>query len=109
MKLYYVYIVRCSDGSFYVGVTNNVELRGNQHNEGADHQAYTFSRRPVELVYSEVFKEIVQAIAWEKQVKRWSRAKKQALIEGKWDVLHLLAECKNLTSHKNYNPDAIEP
>jgi putative endonuclease len=106
MKLYYVYILRCSDGSFYIGITNNVENRLGQHNAGYDHQAYTYTRRPVELVYSEVFKEVIQAIAWEKQIKKWSRAKKEALIDGKWTDLHLLAECKNLSSHSNFNPES---
>ena len=101
MKLYYVYIALCTDGSYYIGVTNNVENRIAQHNEGSDSEAYTFSRRPVKLVYTELFTEILQAIAREKQIKRWSRAKKQALINEKWDSLNGLSACKNETSHKN--------
>ena len=109
MKFYYVYIVRCSDGSYYIGVTNNVESRINQHNEGYDHRAYTYSRRPVELLYSEMFTEILQAIAREKQLKKWSKAKKEALITDNWSGLSGLAECKNGTSHANFSPESEGP
>ena len=94
MKFYYVYIVRCSDDSYYIGVTNNVEARVNQHQEGYDHRAYTYSRRPVELAYTEMFTEILQAIAREKQLKKWSKAKKEALIKGDYDSLPNLARKK---------------
>jgi putative endonuclease len=102
MKLYYVYIVLCADGSYYVGITNNVENRVAQHNESNDSEAYTYSRRPVKLAYTEMFTEVLQAIAREKQIKRWSRVKKQALINENWDSLNKLAECKNETSHKSF-------
>ncbi len=105
MKLYYVYIVLCTDGSYYVGITNNVGNRVAQHNESSDSEAYTYSRRPVKLVYTEMFTEVLQAIAREKQIKRWSRAKKQALINESWDSLNGLAECKNETSYKKYQPN----
>jgi len=82
---YFVYMVRCSDGSFYVGVTNDVERRINEHNFGLDPSSYTNERRPVRLVYSTDFQRIEQAIAWEKQLKGWSRAKKIALIDGDWE------------------------
>jgi len=82
---YFVYMVRCSDGSFYVGVTNDVERRINEHNFGLDPSSYTHERRPVRLVYSTDFQRIEQAIAWEKQLKGWSRAKKIALIDGDWE------------------------
>ena len=88
---YFVYMVLCSDDSFYVGVTNDVERRINEHNFGLDPQAYTHERRPVVLVYCEDFQRIEQAIAWEKQLKGWSRAKKIALVQGDWDRIRSLS------------------
>ena len=85
--IYYIYILRGIDDSLYIGVTNNLELRVTQHNEGSDPKAYTYSRRPLELVYSESFVSIVKAINREKQLKKWSRIKKEALINGDLDKL----------------------
>lgn len=94
MRLYYVYILECADGAYYTGITNNVERRLGEHNAGNDRMAYTYCRRPVKLVYSEIFKEVEQAIAWEKQVKGWGRKKKEAIIKGEWDALPELAACR---------------
>ena len=55
MKIYYVYILKCSDDSFYTGITNNIERRINEHNSGYNEESYTYSRLPVELVYYEEF------------------------------------------------------
>lgn len=98
MKKYYVYIVECSDNSYYTGVTNDYETRISQHNAGIDTNSYTFKRRPVELVYISEFTEVLQAIAWEKKVKRWSRKKKEALILRKYHALPGLSARK--TSYK---------
>ena len=86
MKNYWVYILKCSDGSYYTGVTNDLERRVFEHNAGAG-CSYTKSRRPVELVFSEVFGNILDAIAAEKQIKGWRRSKKEALINGDWDKI----------------------
>ena len=102
MNTYYVYILKCSDNSYYTGVTNNVDKRFEEHQLGINPNAYTFSRRPVELVFCKKFKDIKLAIAFEKQVKSWSRKKKEALIVGNWEALHELAKCRNSTSHKNF-------
>ena len=91
MKNYYVYMVRCSDGSFYVGLTNNPEVRVGQHNYGIDPECYTIRRRPVVLVHLSEFHEVWDAIRWEKQLKGWSRAKKQALAQDNWQTIHELA------------------
>ncbi len=80
MKTYYVYMLLCADGSFYVGVTNDLELRFGQHQFGLDPRCYTFKRRPLKLVNSSDFRNVDDAIAWEKHLKGWSRAKKRALI-----------------------------
>ena len=100
-KYYYVYILKCSDDSYYTGVTNNIERRLMEHESGRNPDSYTYSRRPVQLIYAEYFISPRQAIDFEKQVKRWSRAKKEALIAGDWDRLKFLAECRNMSSHKN--------
>jgi len=100
MKDYFVYIVRTSDGSYYTGITNNLERRLSEHNDGIDQSCYTFRRRPVKLVFSAMFHDVDQAIRFEKQVKRWSRKKKEALIEGRWDDLKNLAACKNVTNYR---------
>ena len=99
---YFVYIVKCSDKSYYTGITNNIERRIYEHNTSIDDSAYTHGKRPVELVFYEAFKDVNQAIAFEKQVKGWTRKKKEALIENKWDKIKELALCINFTSHSNY-------
>jgi putative endonuclease len=88
---YFVYMLRCADDSFYIGVTNDAERRLAQHNAGWDPDAYTHTRRPCTLVYIADFQRIEQAIGWEKQIKGWSRAKKQALIDANWNRIHLLS------------------
>jgi putative endonuclease len=93
-------MLRCSDDSFYVGITSNLELRVEQHRFGIDEHCYTFKRRPVSLVHSSDFGNVYDAIAWEKQLKGWSRAKKMALIRNDWSSVHSLAECSNETAAK---------
>ncbi|MGH7472500.1 MAG: GIY-YIG nuclease family protein [Candidatus Methylomirabilales bacterium] len=77
----YVYILRCADGSYYVGLTEDLKGRENAHNTGRGSK-YTFLRRPVRLVYSESYDSLEEAIGRERQLKRWSRTKKKALIVG---------------------------
>ena len=79
--MYYVYILRCSDDSFYVGSAQDLDSRIRAHNDGRG-AAYTFTHRPVHLVYSEVFDSETAAVTRERQLKRWSHVKKQALVEG---------------------------
>lgn len=98
MKNYYVYMLLCADGKFYVGVTNDVDARVAQHQLGIDPHCYTFKRRPVRLVHASNFYDVNDAIAWEKQLKRWSRAKKEALIDSDWAKVHELAACTNETA-----------
>jgi putative endonuclease len=75
----FVYILRCSDESFYVGTTQDLDARLKAHNDGRG-AAYTFKRRPVSLVYWERYESNTQGVARERQLKRWSRSKKQALV-----------------------------
>jgi len=91
---YFVYILECADGSYYVGVTNDLEVRIEQHNTGYDVKAYTFTRRPVILRYYQRFNLINQAIEFEKQLKGWSRKKKEALFNEDWDEVKRLSNLK---------------
>jgi len=102
MKLYYVYILRCSDGKLYTGMTNNIEKRIIEHNSGDSKKAYTYRRRPVQLVFYQDFIDVEQAIYFEKKIKKWSKLKKEALISGDFDTLKLLASCKNETNYRTY-------
>ena len=83
---YYVSMLRCSDSSYYVGHTNDLEHRLAAHERGAI-EGYTLSRRPVELVFSDRLSKTPEAFHRERQIKGWSRARKEALIKGGWDGL----------------------
>jgi len=95
----YTYILKCCDGSYYTGSTNDLELRLQQHQngEGANH---TRKRLPVELVYYEEFGRIDTAFYREKQIQGWSKKKKEALIKGDKNLLHKLSECQNETHYQ---------
>ena len=92
MKHSFVYILLCSDNSYYVGVTTDIQIRFIYHQQGNDARHYTFSRRPFKLVYYELHIDINDAIAREKQIKRWSMAKKEALIAGDIEELKRLSK-----------------
>jgi len=86
----YMYILKCSDGTYYTGSTNDLEKRLWQHQNGEGSE-YTKKRRPVELVYFEEYDRIDYAFYREQQVKDWNRKKKEALIEGRIQDLPKLA------------------
>ena len=90
---YYFYILKCSDGSYYVGSATNLEDRVNRHNQGRG-ATHTAKRRPVQLVYHERFNSYDDAKKRERQVKKWSRAKKEALIRGDMDKLSKLSKSR---------------
>jgi putative endonuclease len=89
----HVYMLRCADGSYYVGSATGNDLwrRIAEHETGA-YRSYTHKRRPVRLVWSEHFDRITDAIAVERKLKGWTRAKKEALIKDDWAKLKLLAK-----------------
>lgn len=89
----WMYILRCADGSYYVGSTRNLELRLAQHQAGQGAR-YTARRLPVELVYYEEYEHVSDAYRREKQVQNWGRAKREALINGKPELLPTLAKKK---------------
>ena len=105
----FVYILHCADGSYYVGSARGDDLdkRFYEHQAGAL-GGYTSTRRPVRLVFHEHFERITDAIAAERRIKGWSRAKKEALIRGEWDRLPWLAKRPGGRARivsKNHDPD----
>ena len=93
---FYVYILRCSDGSYYTGHTDNLEARVNSHQIGRI-AGYTAKRRPVTLEFAEEFPTRIEALERERQIKGWSRKKKNALIWGDWDLLGDLSRAHGST------------
>jgi predicted GIY-YIG superfamily endonuclease len=92
----HVYILKCADGSYYCGSTENLERRLSEHQKGY-YKGYTFLRRPVTLVWSSEFPDRHSAFEFERKVKGWTRAKKEALIRGGWDGIHLVVKRERKT------------
>lgn len=90
----WMYILRCSDGSYYTGSTRDLEGRLYEHQNGLG-AVFTKKRLPIKLVYCEEFERIDDAFYREKQVQGWSRAKKESLIQGQYDLLPKLAKTRN--------------
>ncbi len=91
---FWVYILRCSDNSYYTGHTDNLEKRMAEHHTG-EVQGYTSTRLPVALVFSQEFSSREEALACERQIKGWSRGKKEALMRGDWVKVSRLARSKH--------------
>ena len=108
MMNYYVYVLLCSDRSYYTGVTNNLQVRIKEHHLGINPKCYTFKRRPVKCVFFQEFPTPIEALTAEKQIKGWSRRKKEALIRGDWKSIHESARCKNKTSHVFYKSSSLD-
>jgi putative endonuclease len=96
---YYEYIVECRDGFYYTGMSNDLDRRLWEHNTGYNPKCYTYRRRPVELQYCEYFSNVNYAIARERQIKGWSRKKKEALFKEDWNELVKLAKSKSTSEH----------
>ena len=96
---FWVYMLRCADGSYYVGHTEDVEQRVAEHESGAG-RGYTATRRPVRVVFTEEFPSREEAIAAEIQIKGWSRSKKEALIQRDWTALTRLARRRTPFRHR---------
>lgn len=90
---FYVYILKCSDGSYYIGHTDNLEARiwAHTHNH---YKCYTSNRLPVQLVWHQDFGARIEALEAEYKIKKWSRKKKEALIQEDWKLLSLLSKKK---------------
>ena len=87
----WVYILQCADGSYSTGCTTNLDQRLGQHQAG-ETESYTATRLPVEMVWADEFTDIDDAIAAERQIKGWSRAKKEALIARRFEDLPRLSK-----------------
>ena len=88
---FHVYILKCSDDSYYVGLSNHLKQRLEVHNSG-NGPRFTASRLPVVLAYSEPFRDLESAVKRERQIKKWTRAKKEALIRGDFATLKMLSK-----------------
>ena len=86
-----LYILQCADGSLYIGNTDNLDRRMEQHDQGQG-CAYTTTRRPVKLIHAEAFETRYAALTMERKLKGWSRAKKFAYIAGDWNAIGALAK-----------------
>ena len=87
---FFVYILRCSDGAYYTGMAADPNLRLAEHQQGLNPKAFTFPRRPVELVWVQEFTGHDEAFRCERRIRGWSRAKKEALIRGSLEEVHQL-------------------
>lgn len=90
---FYAHLLRCVDGSYYAGHTDDLTRRLGQHQAG-ECGGYTATRRPIELAWSQEFVTREEALAAEQQIKGWSRAKKEALMAGDWEKVSALAKKK---------------
>lgn len=100
------YMLRCADGSYYVGHTDDLQARVAAHQSGLI-ESYTQKRCPLTLVWSQEFGERDEAFRAERRIKGWSRAKKEALIRGDWDAVQLLSRKLFLRSSFDTTPAAI--
>ncbi|MFA6021420.1 MAG: GIY-YIG nuclease family protein [Rhodospirillales bacterium] len=104
----FLYILKCQDSRYYVGTTRgSLERRIEEHNAGA-FGGYTAVRRPVELAFYQEFDRIEDAIAMERRVKGWSRAKKEALMRGDFEMLRQLGRRQSL-SRSSFETAALPP
>ena len=83
----YVYILKCADGSYYTGHTDDIYTRLDQHKESKLLNSYVSKRLPFELVFVDCVSSRADALAFEQQIKKWSRKKKEALINGGWEAM----------------------
>jgi predicted GIY-YIG superfamily endonuclease len=91
MKPFFVYILHCSDGSYYSGHTDNIETRISQHMQGTL-EGYTSARRPLKVVFVQTCESRSEALEAERQIKNWSRRKKESLINEHWQDLAIFAK-----------------
>ena len=96
---FHVYMLKCSDGSYYVGHTDDLARRMAEHDAG-DIPGYTSTRLPVQWVWSQEFTDRVEALESEAKIKKWSRAKKRALAEGDYSGLRTLARKVDWRGHR---------
>ena len=88
---FFTYILKCRDGLYYTGHTDDLEMRIAQHHSGFFPNCFTYNRRPLELIWSSEFPSRIEALEAERKIKGWSRKKKEALIASDWVTVSLLA------------------
>jgi predicted GIY-YIG superfamily endonuclease len=94
MRYFFLYILKCNDDSYYVGHTDDIDRRLDEHVFGKIKTCYTYKRRPIELVFTDGFSTRDEAFFAERQIKKWTRKKKEALIKQNWNQLSKLAKKK---------------
>jgi predicted GIY-YIG superfamily endonuclease len=100
MNNFYVYILKCSDDSYYVGHTDNIEQRISEHSLNK-YNCYTSKRLPIEVAFVQAFGTRDEAFNAERKIKKWTRIKKEALIEENWEKVSFLAK-------KQFNNNVVE-
>jgi putative endonuclease len=104
-----IYILRCADGRYYTGITRRpVDERVSEHAQGLIKGCYTESRLPVALVFSEYYERVDEAVAAERRIKGWSRAKKEAMMRGDFVALSALAKRKRKPEKPKSDPSSFE-
>ena len=98
---YAIYILQCSDGTYYTGLTKDLVGRVQEHEIGVHPESYTFGRRPVRLVWSIITESYQDAFQWEHRIKGWSRAKKEALIRGDIEGIHEIVKSARKQKEQN--------
>ena len=91
--MFWVYILHCADNSYYTGHTDNLETRFSQHQTG-ENDCYTARRQPLKLIWSQECSSREEALSAERQIKGWSRRKKEAMMRGDWTEVSRLAQSK---------------
>lgn len=107
MKPFWVYILRCADGSYYTGHTDDLDRRIGQHQAGECDDGYTATRRPVTLIWSQECTTREEALAAEMQIKGWSRKKKEAMMRGDWKEVSRLARGKSTFAKSAHAKSAL--
>jgi len=98
---YAIYILRCSDDTYYTGLTKDLVGRVKEHEVGVHPESYTFRRTPVKLVWSIVTESYQEAFQWERRIKGWSRVKKEALIRGDIEGIHEIVKSERKQKEQN--------
>jgi predicted GIY-YIG superfamily endonuclease len=98
---YAIYILQCFDSTYYTGLTRDLDERLKEHEKGTYPVSYTFSRRPVKLVWSIVTESYQEAFQWEHRIKGWSRSKKEALIRSDIEGIHEIVRSERRQKEQN--------
>jgi len=98
---YAIHILKCSDSTYYTGLPKDLDYRVWEHQTGANPESYTFDHRPIKLVWSVVTESYQEAFQWERKIKGWSRAKKEALIRDDIEGIHEIVKSERKQREQN--------